>query len=73
VDKVIPMIPEKLSNGLCSLNPNEDKLTMTCEMIVDKYGKIDFTRSKVYESVINSNTQTTYKEVQEIFEDKRGI
>ncbi|MDD5213700.1 MAG: VacB/RNase II family 3'-5' exoribonuclease [Candidatus Gracilibacteria bacterium] len=73
VDKVIPMIPEKLSNGLCSLNPNEDKLTMTCEMIVDKYGKIDFTRSKVYESVINSNAQTTYKEVQEIFEDKRGI
>jgi len=73
MDKVIPMIPEKLSNGLCSLNPNENKLAMTCEVIIDKYGNLDFTRAKVYESVINSNARTTYKEVQDIFEDKKLV
>ncbi|MDD2870912.1 MAG: VacB/RNase II family 3'-5' exoribonuclease [Candidatus Gracilibacteria bacterium] len=66
VDKVIPMLPEKLSNNLCSLNPNTDKLSMTCEMVIDQYGNIDFINSKVYESIINSNFRTTYKEVQDL-------
>lgn len=72
-DKVIPMIPEKLSNGLCSLNPNEDKLTKTYEIIVDKYWEIDVSKSKIYKSIIRSNAQTTYKEVQEIFEEKKWV
>lgn len=67
LDKVIPMIPEKLSNWLCSLNPNEDKLSLTCEILVSKNGKINPRHSKVYESVINSNARTTYKEIQDIF------
>lgn len=66
VDKVIPMLPEKLSNNLCSLNPNTDKLSMTCEMVIDQYWNIDFINSKVYESIINSNFRTTYKEVQDL-------
>lgn len=71
VDHVVPMIIEKLSNDLCSLNPNTDKLTMTWEMEIDKETwKIIFKNSKVYESVINSDFRTTYKEAQDIFEGK---
>jgi len=64
VDRVIPMLPEKLSNDLCSLNPNTDKLTLTCEMIIDKNGNI--LDQFVYESIINSDFRLTYKEVDEI-------
>ncbi|MDD4151094.1 MAG: VacB/RNase II family 3'-5' exoribonuclease [Candidatus Gracilibacteria bacterium] len=73
LDKVIPMLHEKLSNGVCSLNPNEDKLSMTSEIIIDKNGKPDISKSKVYKSVIRSNARLTYKEVQDIFEGKLGI
>lgn len=58
---VIPMIPEKLSNGLCSLNPNEDKLTLTACMEVGKTWEI--ITCEVYESVIKSNYRITYDEV----------
>ncbi len=69
VDHVVPMLPEKLSNDLCSLNPHTDKLSMTWEMEIDNSTwEILFDKSKVYESVINSNYRTTYKEVQNIFE-----
>lgn len=64
VDRVIPMLPKKLSNDLCSLNPNEDKLTFTAEMTFDKNGKIignDF-----YKSIINSKYRMTYSKVNEI-------
>jgi ribonuclease R len=63
-DRVIPMLPEKLSNNLCSLNPNTDKLTLTCEMLIDKDGQLQ--KTTVYESIINSNFRLTYKEVDEI-------
>lgn len=64
VDKVIPMLPEKLSNDLCSLNPNTQKLTLTCEMIIWNNWKIK--SQKIYESIIKSNYRLTYKQVDEI-------
>ena len=64
VDRVIPMLPEALSNDLCSLNPNTKKLTLTCEMIIWNNWKIK--SQKVYESIISSDFRLTYKEVDEI-------
>lgn len=64
VDQVIPMLPQKLSNGLCSLHPGEDKLTLTCEMEIDSEGKI--VHSSVYESVIQSDFRLTYREIDKI-------
>ena len=60
VDRVIPMLPPKLSNGLCSLNPNVDRLAMTAEMLVDREGSIY--GGEVYESVIKSDRRMSYKE-----------
>lgn len=64
VDRVIPMLPEKISNDLCSLNPNTKKLTLTCEMIVDNFWKI--IETNVYNSIISSDFRLTYKEVDEV-------
>lgn len=63
-DQVIPMLPSELSNGVCSLHPGEDKLTLTCEMLIDMQGKVQ--DSLVYESVIHSDFRLTYKEIDEI-------
>ena len=52
VDRVLPMFPKEISNGICSLNPNEDKLTFTCEMEIDKKGKV--VDSDTYKSVIKT-------------------
>lgn len=71
VDRVIPMLPEKLSNDLCSLNPNTKKLTLSCEMIIDMNGNI--ISKKVYESVISSNFRMTYREIQEILDNTLHI
>lgn len=60
-NEVIPMLPEKLSNGICSLNPNVDRLVMVCEMVVGADGKI--TRYRFYEGVICSHARKTYTEV----------
>lgn len=68
VDRVIPMLPEKLSNDLCSLNANTEKLTLTCEMIIWNNWKIK--SQKVYESVIKSDFRLTYREVDEILNSK---
>jgi ribonuclease R len=67
-DRVIPMLPEALSNGICSLNPNVDRLTLTCEMDFSTKGEL--TRYAIYESVINSNERMTYTAVREILVDK---
>jgi len=62
-DQVIPMLPKEISNGLCSLHPGEDKLTLTCEMHISKAGVV--TRSDVYNSIIISDFRLTYKEIDE--------
>lgn len=64
VDRVIPMLPPKLSNGLCSLNPKVDRLTMTCEMLIDEDGNTF--DGRVYESVIRSDARMSYKETYRI-------
>ncbi len=71
VDRVIPMLPPKLSNGLCSLNPNADRLAMTCEMYVDRSGGVY--DGKIYESVIRSDRRMSYLECYRILtEPKNG-
>lgn len=59
--KVVPMLPEALSNGLCSLNPHVDRLCMVAEMAISKEGKI--TRSRFYRAVIHSHARLTYTQV----------
>lgn len=59
--RVIPMLPEALSNGLCSLNPQVDRLCLACEMIIDKEGNT--TRSRFMEGVMRSQARFTYGEV----------
>lgn len=60
-NSVIPMLPEKLSNGLCSLSPNEDKLTVVCEMLINCSGDIE--SYQFYEAVIVSHSRKTYTQV----------
>lgn len=60
---VIPMLPEHLSNGVCSLKPNVDRLTMCCEMKINAIGEI--ISYKVYNAVINSKARLTYEKVQD--------
>lgn len=67
LDRVIPMLPHVLSNGMCSLNEGEDRLTMTCEMEFDDKGNI--ISRDIYESIINSHKRTTYDDVQAIMDD----
>ena len=66
VDRVIPMLPRKLSNNLCSLNPYEDKLTFTVEIEFDLRGKV--IKNDFYKSVIRSRYRMTYSDVNKIFE-----
>ena len=67
-DRVIPMLPEVLSNGLCSLKPNLDRLCMVCEMRVNGEGKVS--RSKFYEAVMRSSARLTYSQVNDFLTGK---
>jgi len=60
-DRVIPMLPEVLSNGLCSLNPKVDRLCMACELYVSREGKV--TRTRFFEAVMRSQARLTYDQV----------
>ena len=71
VDRVIPMLPRKLSNNLCSLNPNEDKLAFTVEMDLDKRGKV--IKNDFYKSVIKSKYRMTYENVNTILEKDEDL
>jgi ribonuclease R len=66
-DRAIPMLPEALSNGICSLNPNEDRLTKTVCIEFDAYGKV--IRSRFFNSVIRSHERMTYTDVRRILVD----
>jgi len=67
-DQVVPMFPERLSNGICSLNPKVDRLTLTAEMVFDAQGQR--AEYDIYESVIRSNERMTYTAVKKILVDK---
>ena len=67
VDRVIPMLPHELSNGICSLNPNVDRLAISCVMEFDSEGKQ--MNYEIFQSVIRSRIQMTYKKVNQVLEN----
>lgn len=69
VDRVLPMFPKEISNGICSLNPDEDKFTFTCEMEIDRSGNV--VKSEMYKSVMKSFERMTYKDVNLIIENNK--
>jgi ribonuclease R len=68
VDRVIPMLPRRLSNGICSLNPHVDRLTLTCEMEFDDHARL--VRHDIYPSVIRTVERMTYTNVRKILVDR---
>ncbi len=66
-ERVIPMLPEILSNGLCSLNPQVDRLCMVCELFINEQGQV--TRSRFFDAVMSSHARLTYTEVAKMLVD----
>lgn len=67
IDRVIPMLPKKLSNGICSLNPKVDRLALSCFMIIDNKGKV--IQHEIEETVIKTSERMTYTDVTKILEN----
>ncbi|MCL6588036.1 MAG: ribonuclease R, partial [Anoxybacillus sp.] len=67
VDRVIPMIPHRLSNGICSLNPKVDRLTLSCEMEINDRGEV--VSHEIFQSVIRTTERMTYSDVNRILVD----
>ena len=70
VDRVVPMLPEHLSNGICSLRPDEEKLTFSCIFEMTEAGKV--VNSRICRTVIKSNRRFTYEEAQDVIETGKG-
>ncbi len=68
VDRVIPMIPHRLSNGICSLNPQVDRLTLGCEMEISPQGEV--VNHEIFESVIKTTERMTYTDVRKILQEE---
>ena len=71
IDRVIPMLPQKLSNGICSLNAGEDRLAMTCMMEIDSHGTV--VSHEIFESVIHVNHRMTYHNVTKILVEQDEV
>lgn len=71
VDRTIPMLPEELSNGICSLNPNVDRLTFGAIFEIDKMGQIH--NEWFGRTIIHSDKRFSYEEAQKVLDDKKGI
>src|SRR5690606_34638844 len=69
-ERVVPMLPEELSNGLCSLNPHVDRLPMVCEITLNKSGKM--TDYQFYEAVIHSHARLTYNKVNSMLTEPKS-
>lgn len=67
-DRVIPMIPHRLSNGICSLNPQVDRLTLSCEMTINSAGEV--IEHEIFQSVINTTERMTYSDVYKLLEHR---
>ena len=67
-DRVVPMLPKELSNGICSLNPNVERLTLSIYLYIDKYGNVF--KHEIHPAVIKSKARMTYKQVNSILEGK---
>ena len=61
VDRVIPMIPHRLSNGICSLNPKVNRFTLSCEMEINDKGEV--VNHEIFESIIKTTERMTYSDV----------
>ena len=70
-DRVIPMLPKKLSNGICSLNEGVDRLVMACEMEINSLGEI--VNSEIFEGIINSKHRMTYDDVNKIINNDQEL
>lgn len=68
VDRVIPMLPHRLSNGICSLHPQVDRLTLSCEMEIDSTGRV--VRYDVFPSIIKTVERMTYSDVRQLVDDE---